>query len=253
MFWPIKRCSRDTEFKGPAHSEMVVAGERLLSVPPTGTRPLEVGVLVDATGSGAAFANGVPLAVRVILTEVEQRVGRLSVFVQTHRDEDYDECPRIVCRDADAREASKAVASIEYSGGGDAAETHLSAFESSYRCFGEQSRHAAGRRVMLALVNDDTKPARSGRTPEELGLAARQLGLLVYLICEPTRSLGTFAEAAGGMVVPISNNPSEELMQSIARRIAGSVTHSVTMRSLTPIEAPASSGGVLRRPERGKP
>lgn len=243
MFWPIKRRRHHANPNEPLRRGTALPRERMLSMPPQGFTNLEVGVLVDATGSGATFSHGVPLAARVILTEVERRVGQLSVFVQTHGDEDYGERPQVVCHGADARAASAAVAAIRYEGGGDAKETHLSAIESALRRFGERPLHAAGRRVMLAFVNDETKPARSGRTPKQVGLAARELGLLVYLVCEPTRSLRAFCDSAGGLVVPISNNPTEEMMLSLARRIAGSVAYSVSMRSLTPMEAPTSFNG----------
>lgn len=243
MYRPTERRDRDADLNDSHVAKTTATGGRLLSMRPAGAATIEIGVLVDATGSSAAFSSGVPLAARLILSEVERQVGGISAFVQTHGDEDYGEYPSVVCQQADAHEASHAVATITYLGGGDAKETHLSAFEAAFRWFTKQRGDC--RRVMIAFVNADTKPARSQRTPEEIGLEARRLGLLIYLICEPTCSLNAFAEAARGMVVPISNNPSEELMLSIARRIAGSVTHSVSVRSLTPIEASDSHGAGL--------
>lgn len=244
MFWPAKRTRGDAGLTAPNLGEFETPRGRFRvepSVRQAGSAAgVEVGVLVDATGSGQEFSDGVTLATRVILTEVERRVGRLSVWVQTHRDEDYDEFPNVIRQDADANAASAAVAAVRYKGGGDASETHLSAFESAFLRFDERQSRPAGGRVMLVFINADTKPARSGRSPEAIGMEARELGLLVYLVCEPTPALGAFCEAAGGMMVPITNTPSEELMMSVADRIARSVTYSVSVRSVTPLEAPAS-------------
>lgn len=193
--------------------------------------------LVDRTGSGALFATGVALSTQMILSEVDRRVASLRVWLQTHGDEDFGEFPEMVAADCEAATAIDAVRTILYAGGGDDKETHLSAIEQALQSMSERPADFRTRRVMLCLVNDDTKPARSGRSASRIGAELREAGILFYLICQPTETLHVLTEAAGGMLCEISNRPSPELMQAIATQIAGSVIRSVSTGSVVPLPA----------------
>ena len=196
---------------------------------------VELGVLVDRTGSGMAFSRGVTTSSKIILETVDREVRGTRVWVQTHGDEDYGERPKLIARPGLARKATAAIRKIKYDGGGDGPETHLSAIEEALGQFTSASMLSS--KAMLVFINDETKPARSGLSAREIGCAVREMGILLYLIFEPTHEFKSFCNAADGMLLEITNEPSEELMQSIGKRIAGSVVHSVRAGSLKPLDA----------------
>jgi len=212
---------------------------------------VELSLLIDRTGSGALFCRGVEQSTRMILEAVNKNVRDLRVWVQTHGDEDYQEFPKLLTKGCNASRALRAVKKIVYEGGGDREETHLSAIESALDSIDWQQSGRNTRRVMLAFVNDDTKPARSGRSAKKVGQRLREAGILFYLICQPTHALKSLSKAAGGMICEITNSPSPELMQAIAMQITGSVIHSVSTGSTVPLPAllpPPSSRPPVSRP-----
>ncbi len=217
---------------------------------------VELSLLIDRTGSGALFCHGVEISTKLILEAVEKNVQDLRVWVQTHGDEDYQEFPKLITAGCDVSRAVQAVQTIGYAGGGDGEETHLSAIESALESVDWQQSGRNTRRVMLAFVNDDTKPARSGRSATKVGQRLREAGILFYLICQPTGTLKALSQAARGMICEITNNPSPELMQAIATQISGSVIQSVSTGSAVPLPAllpppssrtPASRRSLLKR------
>jgi|GEM_PF-6370453 len=198
---------------------------------------VDLTVLVDRTGSGTLFSQGVELSSRLILDAVAEKIRNLQVSVQTHGDEFYGEYPSWIAKACSASEALQEIQRINYCGGGDDEETHLSAVETALQGINRQRAGSRSRRVILMFVNDDTKPARSGRSATEIGQAISEAGILFYLICQPTPTLTDLAESARGSICEISNAPSVELMQEIARQISGSVIHSVAIGSTNPLSA----------------
>jgi len=187
----------------------------------------------------------------MILEAVSNSVPDLVVSVQTHGDEDYREYPELIAREGDVEEAIRAVRTIVYEGGGDGEETHLSALETALERIDGQQLQVDYRRVLLMFVNDDTKPARSGRSAAALGSMIREAGILFYIICQPTAKLAELANTAGGLLCQITNAPSVELMQAIALQISGSVIRSVASGSSLPVatarKMPTGSGIVRGR------
>ncbi len=212
---------------------------------------VDLGLLVDRTGSGALFCRGMELSTRMILEAVDKKVRGLRVWVQTHGDEDYQEFPKMIAAGCKASSAVQAVKTIDYAGGADEEETHLSAIEEALKNIDWQQASHAVRRVMLVFINEDTKPARSGRSATEVGQALREAGILFYLICQQTHTLDALCNAAEGMLCEITNEPSPELMQAIATEISGSVIQSVSTGSAIPLlptsgRLPASRHSLLK-------
>ncbi len=203
---------------------------------------VDIGVLVDRTGSSAAFSKGVVVATETVLRIVENNLPDSRAWVQTHGDEDYGEFPELLAGPGPVEQTVKAVRSICFDGGGDAEETHLSGVEAAIGhlgCFASQSDR---RQAMLVFLTDDTKPARSGHTAEAIGSRLKQLGVLFYLICQPTPSLRQLCTAADGLCFEISNNPTEEMLHEIASQIAGSVPITRACASGRCLSATAAAG-----------
>lgn len=201
---------------------------------------VDIFVLIDRTGSGGAFSRGVTQSCRLILDTVQKNVARLSITVQTHGDEDYQEMPCVLVSHQPVSATLRAIGNIHYEGGGDGPETHLSAVEQMLMNLSKtRHRDRRTRQAMLLFANDESKPARSGRTPTQIGQAIREAGILFYLISQPTQNLLEMKKAAGGMFYEITNYPSPELMLYIATQISKSVVHSVSVGSPFPVELAA--------------
>ncbi|MAT67961.1 MAG: hypothetical protein CMJ58_00375 [Planctomycetaceae bacterium] len=206
---------------------------------------VELAILIDRTGSSAAFAAGVPASCALMLDTLGQQIPQLQVSVQSHGDEEYDELPQLLVRRGDPMAAMSAVKQISYGGGGDAPESHLSAVEAAVAALQWREAAAAGvRRVLVMFANAETKLPRSQRSPDRVGELVRRAGALTYLVCESTPRLSAFCEAAGGLLFPISNRPSRELLDAIARAFARSVFESVSTGSCLPAP-PAESPRLL--------
>ena len=204
-------------------------------------QPVQFTTEVDATGSSGPFAKGVALSLEIILNELAKKVADITTWVQIHRDEDDGDMPQLLTNGGTVRDAISDIGRIKYHRGGDNPETHLSGIEDLFNRVPWESR-ATG--VMLVFTTDETKPARSGKSPRELAEAIRNKGVLFYMISEPTPKLNELVEAADGMMFQISNSPSEGEMKAIAAQVGASVTHTIATGATVPLQAP---GGVALR------
>lgn len=194
---------------------------------------------VDRTGSSSNFARGIPKSFEIIARQLEAKARSCEHTVTSHGDLDEHE-PIVVLTDRGTPEqAIRDVRSITYGGGGDPEEHHLDAIEGLVGAVAWPLDPRSGRGCILGFMTADSKPLRSGQTPRQLGEAIRAKGLLLYLICEPTPSLEELAQAAGGLLFEISNDPDPVKLQEIANKVPASIAASVAAGSTVPMTTPA--------------
>jgi hypothetical protein len=187
--------------------------------------PVEVtlGIEIDRTGSSAAFQAGIALSCEVLLETITAKAKGLTVYVGTHGDEECGEAPVLHTSGGTLEQAMSDIKAITFGGGGDAPETHLDGIRHFLETvpWPMDSRHTRG--AFVAFLTDDTKPDRSGATAEEIGKAIRDKRLLFYLVCQKTPTLDALVNAAGGLHIPITNNPDRAELESAAAQVGASL------------------------------
>ena len=144
--------------------------------------PVEVQIAftIDRTGSSSQFTVGIKKTCKTILDYLVTKAQLVTCWVQSHGDLDYNE-KNVLHTDAGTPDqAMKAIESITFSGGGDLPETHLDGIENLLTYPLKNDPHSS-RVAFVCLLNDETKPARSGITPKELGAEIKNRGILLYL------------------------------------------------------------------------
>ena len=180
-------------------------------------------ILIDITGSTGEFAKGVPLAVKSILELIGAKARDTKVFVHTGGDLDYHQQCVLLCNGVPVQEAIAEVARLGYGGGGDEPETHADSVETVMTTTPWELDARKWRNAFIAFLTADSKPARSGVTPRQLGAALKSRGILVYLVAEDYPFARELAEAAEGLFFTISNDPDPIQMQQIAAGISQSI------------------------------
>jgi hypothetical protein len=194
---------------------------------------VDLAFTLDVTGSSTAFADGIPKTLQIICDQVQAKAALVKVSVQTHRDFDFDAEPLALRLDRGTiDEARLAVQNLQFFGGGDAPESHLDAIEHLANTVPWKLDPRA-RGALIAIVNAESKPLRSGRSAAELGEDLRKRSILLYLVCEPTPLLDELAQAAGGMLLPISNSPSATDLQKVSSQVSASIVASVASGTKT--------------------
>jgi len=218
-------------FPPPAPPKMTV---RQAKIP----AQVHVVILIDATGSSGPFAEGICRTSELILRGVEAKAAKVCCSVQIHRDEDYGEMPCTLLGAGSVAEALDEIARIDFSGGGDADETHASAVLHAMNSVGWMANPRAGRDVMVLMTSSESKPVAGVSFPE-IGQRIRQQGILFYHVGEPTPNLKAITDAAGGMTIPLSNNPDAGECARVAAKCAASISASVSRGATVPVTVPA--------------
>ncbi|EDL57290.1 hypothetical protein PM8797T_16760 [Gimesia maris DSM 8797] len=192
-------------------------------------------ITVDRTGSSQQFADGILKSVPLITDQIEAKARNLTVWLQSHGDEDYDQHPVLLTNGGTAVQAIKDLSHIVFAGGGDAPEHHLSGIEELANSVPWNADPQQARGALLALTTADSKPTGSGRSARELGEALRSRGLLLYLICEPAPQMKELCEGAGGLMFPICNDPDPKEMQKIAGQLSASIVQTIATGGTVPL------------------
>jgi len=182
-----------------------------------------VAVLIDITGSTGKFAKGVPLAVKQILEAIAAKARETKVYVHTGGDLDCGQQCVLLCNGVSVPAAIAEVARLHYGGGGDEPETHADSVETVMTTTPWELDPRQWRNALIVFLTADSKPARSGITPRQLGAALKSRGMLVYLVAEDDPFARELAAAAEGLFFPISNDPDPVQMQQIAAGISQSI------------------------------
>ena len=204
------------------------------------TRPkiqceVEIAWLHDRTGSGEKWKEGATKTAKNIGDQVGVKARSQKWYVISHGDEDFKEIPILHTDGGTLEQAIKDIDMIVQNGGGDPKETHLSAIENALDTIPWTCDPTRARGAIIAYINADTKPAKSGHTATEIGKRIKDMGLLLYLICEPTPTLQELVDAAEGLMFQITNNPDPAELQKIAMQLSASIVASVASGSTVPM------------------
>lgn len=204
--------------------------------------PVEAGVaqLVDRTGSTGSFRVGVPLAAEQILKEISAKACSVRVSVFSSGDL---ECGETVITHLDGgtiEESLVALRGIHYEGGGDPAETHLDSMAEVLSLIPPAG--PTQRNSLVAFFTDVSKPLRSGRTVQSLAAEFKAREVFPVLVCTPgCPLLEEFLKASGGLMFPISNNPSPTEFAGIAPEVAKSIVASLPTAQRTIAVTPSAA------------
>jgi hypothetical protein len=196
---------------------------------------VELSLLVDRTGSSHRFSRGIVNSVPIITEQIERKARKLTVWLQSHGDEDYGQFPVLLTNGGTAEQALRDLRTIVFEGGGDEEEHHLSAIENMANSVPWTADPKKARGALLAFMTADSKPAGSGQSARELGESLRNRGLLLYLICEATPQFRELCEGAGGLMFPISNDPDPKEMQKIAGQLSASIVQTIATGGTVPL------------------
>lgn len=199
-----------------------------------------VGLDVDITGSSGPFADGIRANIDLLARGIDAKAASSKWYVQTHGDEDDGQVPTLVVDGGPATDAVAAVRSLHFDGGGDPPEHHLNAIEH----LASLLPAAAGTQQRTALVSfttADTKPARSGRTPEDIGAELLKKQWIVCLVGEPGTQLDRLGRACNAFMFPISATPTPAEMKRVAEQVAASIVASLTRGSTRPLTQPVTT------------
>ncbi len=224
-------CGQSVAVATPSTSPIKIAVRPRPKIPVTA----EIGITLDRTASSQTFEQGIRYLVPQLLEGVALRAARVQVYLQSHGDLDVGQDMVMHCAGGTVAEACVDLDDIVFGGGGPPQENHLDAVESLMTTIPFVKNPATHRGVIVAVMNAESKPARSGRSPEEIGRALLDQHLLTYLICEPTRKLKRLSAAARGMLVPISNNPSQKVIEQVVAEVGASIAMTLSTGGTTPL------------------
>lgn len=199
-----------------------------------------VAVLDDRTGSTGAFDVGVPLGAELILKEIAAKACSVRVRVFSCGDLDCGETVITHIDGGSIEESLVALRGIHYGGGGDDAETHLDSLEEVLSLIPPAS--PTQRNSLVAFLTDLSKPLRSGRTVQSLAAEFKAREVFPVLVCTPgCPLLEEFVKASGGLMFPISNNPSPAEFAGVAPEVAKSIVASLPTAQRTISVTPAAA------------
>ena len=189
---------------------------------------------IDRTGSSLDFERGIHLSFELFLKELTAQVSEVRVSLASHGDLDFGQDHIMHLEDGTPEEALRECRAIIFEGGGDAAEHHLDGIATMVQRV-PWSDDGLTRKSMIGIINAETKPAQCGMMPEQLGAKIKSLGILFYLICEPTPALESLASAAQGLVIPISNDPDVDELKRATATVSKSLTATITSGGTIPM------------------
>ena len=189
---------------------------------------------IDRTGSSVAFERGIHLGLELYLNGLVTHVTEVQGWLGSHGDQDYDEHHVMHVEEGTPDELLRECKSIVFDGGGDGPEHHLDGIDTMVQQV-PWSHDALTRKTMVCFVNDQTKPARSGMTPQQIGSQIKSLGILFYLVCESSPELEALASAADGLVMPISNDPDVEQLKQATAMVSRSLTATIATGGTVPM------------------
>lgn len=199
---------------------------------------VHIGFAIDRTGSSEPFARGIRRSVELILKPIEVKARVLRVHQLTYGDEDYGEQPILITDNGTVEQALTDNAGIVFAGGGDAPEHHLSGIHELVKIMGRLGDPRKSRGAIIACMTSETKPDREGMTPQSLGEKLKEYGLLFYAICEPYPFAEELAQAAGGLMFPITNEPDPAQMQRISAQLSASILATIAAGATRPLTVP---------------
>lgn len=200
---------------------------------------VDLATTVDRTGSSERFQTGIPKTYEMIVKQVSAKARSVRCWVASHGDLDEGQDFVIHTDGGAPDQAIQDVKQIVYGGGGDPPEHHLDAVESLLNKVPWTANPGRARGAILAFLTADTKPAKSGISPSELGAEIKRRGILLYLVCEPTPSLNDLVNAAQGLMFEIANNPDPAELQKIAGQLGASIVATVASGSTVPMTVAA--------------
>lgn len=191
-----------------------------------GKRPgsAKIVIDIDRTDSTRNFSAAVPVIVGYALRSLETTIAKLNIDLLTHGDEECNEKPVQMVQSGNVDQVVEAIAGIKYGGGFDAEETHAEQLQRilDLTHWGMQMLHC--RNIVIGLLTADTKPLRSGKPMRQLGAEYRTKGVKLVLVCEVTPSLQELVDAAGGFLIPISNNPDKAEVMKVTESLCATLT-----------------------------
>lgn len=196
---------------------------------------IEIDMDIDRTGSSKQFATGIPVTAELILKQLEEKARKITCRVQTHGDQDEGQMPILLIEDATVDQAIEEIKRITYEGGGDPPEHHLDGIEHLLNTTPWSLDPSKSRGAILAFLTADSKPATSGATAAEIGKKIKEQGILLYLVCQPTKTLQELVDAAEGLLFEISNKPDPDDLQRIAGQLAASIVSTVGSGATAPL------------------
>ena len=217
-----------TSLPVPAMHSIVQSGLRRIPV------HVQLAGQVDRTGSSVVFERGIYLILETFLNVMTVLVSDVHVSLGSHGDLDEGQDHIMHLEDGTPDEALHECKAIQFDGGGDAPEHHLDGLATMVQRV-PWSHDALTRKCMIGIINAETKPAQCGVTPKQLGEQIRSLGILFYLVCEPTRTLESLVDAAQGMIIPISNDPDLDELKRATSVVSKSLTATITSGGTIPM------------------
>jgi hypothetical protein len=185
---------------------------------------------VDMTGSSGPFALGVRLTLATMFDEITKHSRSLKVWLAVHGDHDCCQEELLLSDGVTAAQALADLESVRFWGGNDAAEHHATAIE---RLFERTNWERDARKVIVALTTDDTKPAHSGRTLEQIGQLLHDAGVLFCLVGNRNPELTKLVQAAKGYSFELSNTPQLDELKHVGRLLGASISRTLTTHTAT--------------------
>ena len=196
--------------------------------------PVQVDLVfvVDRTASSREFAAGIRQAIPMIARPVMEKAARVRLFLQTHGDLECGQQPVMLVRDGQLDDVVTAIQHLRFEGGGDPPEHHTHAVETVLESVDWSGLPPRSRGAVVLFTTADSTPSPSGRSPTQIGQALAAQGVMLFAVSQLEPAVSALIDGAQGMAFAISNDPSVAEMQSIASRVAASVTDSVVQGML---------------------
>jgi hypothetical protein len=200
-------------------------------------------IAFDATGSMESFAKQIAADIRTAFESLPQDIQRGSRIGFVFFRDETDVEKRVIVKPvpvADAMRALSDAASKDYmTGGGDPAEPVLDAVYIAHNLY-PWSEGGQGRRIIVAVLNDDAKPETTGKIDDKVppGLDANKIGADLAAAAIPVITvqagpgagpnlvsvLATLAEKSGGTFVEWGAGGEDDRRKKVTQAVASQLT-----------------------------
>ncbi|RKX21211.1 MAG: hypothetical protein DRP35_04820 [Candidatus Zixiibacteriota bacterium] len=201
-------------------------------VRPEQTGSAVIGITVDRTDSSKRFQKGCKKVIEDTFNGFKINNVSPSIFLFSHGDLDEGQDTIMHTVNGSPQQVILDFNSIQFGGGGFPKENHLDAIE---HLKNNVPWNPLAHNAIISIMNDESKPLRSGKEVENLGQELKSQNIKLFLICEITPILYKLSKSAGGIMIPISNSPNPDEIQIIVQQLTASIQASLGSGNTVPL------------------
>ena len=205
-----------------------------------GIKPASASILVmeDLTGSAVEWAEAIRNVTRQLVPRLESALASVTWGYRGCRDIDVGESDEQRLVEGSGADLLREQAAGKREGGGDADETFADSLEYALESYTFSPLREASKGVVL-FQTSSTKPARSGRSLEEIGALFKQRRIRLFVVGTPGSNLERVTDAAGdhGFFIELTAKPNGVESEAVAKVLLATMKGTLSQAGKTDVMA----------------